>query len=249
VFTLSGVNAELTVNAALFDVDASLVPVIDDASQMSDGDDLEFNVNFTGTDQTARETFSIRFTVFLDTGDDLDLDISTVNLAVALGPLGDFDEDDPEILLFADNGVNADVMNIVECLSFLLYHWVPNTGDGAYDTGMTFSNTGNAPDELRTPASQTGPCHVHFYELDGGAEVAVVDTADLAPGETATMVVSQALAEPFLGYAIAVCEFQWGHGYWFTNSPSPGTGGAFAQGASATVLTDRTGLSSESRGQ
>jgi hypothetical protein len=258
VFTLSGINAELTVEAEITDEgdsddgdpDTGLFQLaLNSDSEVSDGDDIEFAVSFDATETGANEEFTVTFTVFLDTGDDLDLDISTVNLAVDLGPLGEFDEDDPEILLFRENGTDLDVLDILECTSFLLYQWTPNTGDGAYDTGMVMSNTGNAPDELKTPASQTGLCHVHFYELDGGDEVAVVDTDDLEPGESATMVVSQVLADPFLGYAIAVCEFQWGHGYFFTNSPSPGSGGAFAQGGAATVLSDRSAKAVESQGQ
>jgi hypothetical protein len=248
LFTFDGVNEELTIDAAITDASAApFAPVLSPATVLLGDDDPEFTVDFTGTDLGATEDFEVTFTVYLDDGDDLTLEASTVELTVNLDPIGDFDEDDSEILLYADNGVTETVFQILECLSFLLYQWVPNTDDGAYDTGMVMSNTGNAPDELNTPASQTGPCHVHFYELDGGEEVAVVDTADLEPGESATMVVSQVINGPFLGYAIAVCEFQWGHGFWFTSNFSPGA--PFAQGGEATVLTDRTGVATDSRGQ
>jgi len=251
IFTISGVNAELTVDATITDDDTGSA-VLNDASQMSDGDeDLEFRVNFGAavgnTDISARETVAVTFTVYLDDGDDLDLDLSTVNLAVALGPLGDFDEDDPEILLFADNGVNDDVFSINDCLSILLYNWLAYTGDGAYDSGLTISNTGDAPAELKTPASQTGTCQVSFYKTDGSAPV-VKPVGPLEPGQTGTLVVSSALGGPFTGYAIAVCNFQWGHGFSFISNPG-GVGGNFAQGADAQVLVDRTGIAVESAGE
>jgi hypothetical protein len=257
VFDLTGVNAELTVHAAITADDTGTADFVGgDDEIMSDGpgdDDERFRVFFTGTDIGDREEIELTFTVFLDDGDDLDLEPSIVNLAVALGPVADFDEDLPNILLFADNGVNADVFSINECLSFLLYHWTPNTGDGNYDTGMTFSNTGDAPAAIQTQSKQTGPCNVYFYSLDGTVPPeSPVPVPALDPGETATMVVSEVLDDPFVGYAIAVCEFQWGHGFWFTNNPQPGTGGGFAQGSPATVLLNRkTGGSKvdESRGQ
>jgi hypothetical protein len=251
---LTGVNAMLTVVAVL-DVDAVDFPLLDpfidgDDTIVSEGEEVDFPIQFDDSDLGAQEDFTVDFHVFLDEGDDLDLDPSVVNLAAQMNPVGNFDEDESEILLFAPNGTNADVFTINECLSFLLYHWVPNTGDGAYDTGLTLSNTGDAPSELKTQSSQTGPCKVYFYSLDGSVPPeSPVDVDPLAPGETATMVVSEVLDDPFLGYAIAVCEFQWGHGYWFTNNPQPGTGGGFAQGAAATVLTDRKGRSTESQGQ
>jgi hypothetical protein len=247
IFTITGVNAELTVNAAITDFDTPGIPAINDISQMSDGDDLEFRVSFPTSDIGAIEEFTITFTVFLAAGDDLDLDLSTVNLAAAIGPLGDFDEDDPEILLFADNGINADVFSINDCLSILLYNWLAYTGDGTYDSGLTISNTGDAPAQLKTPASQTGTCQVSFYKTDGSAPV-VRPVGPLEPGQTGTLVVSSALGAPFTGYAIAVCNFQWGHGFSFISNPG-GVGGNFAQGADAQVLVDRTGIAVESAGE
>jgi hypothetical protein len=249
IFTIAGVNAELTVDAAITDFDTPGIPAINDASQTSDGDDLEFNVSFPTSDISAIEEFTITFTVYLDAGDDLDLVTSVVNLAAALGHLGDFDEDDPEILLFADNGINADVFSILDCLSILLYNWLAYTGDGAFDSGLTLSNTGDAPAELRTPASQTGSCKVYFYRRDGTVPSASpVTVGPLAPGETGTLVVSSALGGPFTGYAIAVCNFQWGHGFSFISNPG-GVGGNFAQGADAQVLGIRPGIVVESAGE
>ena len=249
---LTGVNAELTVEAAVVidavDFPALAATISDDGEIVSDGDDVDFEVTIDGSDLGVVEEFDVEFDVFLDEGDDLDQETSTVNLEVRLDPVDDFDDEDSNILLYGPNGHSEDVFSILECLSFLLYQWPPNTGDGAYDTGMTLSNTGAAPDELDTQSSQTGPCNVYFYSLDGTSPAeSPVTVGPLAPGETGTLVVSQVLADPFLGYAIAVCEFQWGHGYWFTSNFSPGA--PFAQGAAATVLTNRKGQRDESRGQ
>jgi hypothetical protein len=247
---LTGVNAELTVDADV-EVDAidfpDLDPVLNDAQIMSDGDDVDFEVSFADTDVGVTEEFTVVFDVFLDDGDDLDLETSVVNLGVQYDPVGNFDDDESEILLFADNGFDEDVFSINDCLSILLYNWLAYTGDGAYDSGLTISNTGDAPAELKTPASQTGTCQVSFYKTDGSAPV-VRPVGPLEPGQTGTLVVSSALGAPFTGYAIAVCNFQWGHGFSFINNPG-GVGGNFAQGADAQVLTERPGLRVESAGE
>lgn len=121
------------------------------------------------------------------------------------------------------------VANVVICASYLLFPWVAYTGDGAYDTGFAISNTTADPSVIGT-VNQTGDVTLYFWRSDGTNNPSPVTVkTGLKAGETATYTLSQ-LGAAFTGYAIAVCNFQLGHGFAFINSPQPGTGGAFAQG-------------------
>jgi hypothetical protein len=121
------------------------------------------------------------------------------------------------------------VANINVCATYLLFPYVVNTGDGAYDTGFAISNTTADVPAIGTTA-QTGDVTFYFFPANGGtAPSPVTVKSGLAGGQQATYVLSS-LGSPFSGYVIAVCNFQLGHGFAFINSPQPGTGGQFAEG-------------------
>jgi hypothetical protein len=128
------------------------------------------------------------------------------------------------------------VANVNVCATYLLFPYVVNTGDGKYDTGFAVSNT-TADSPIGTTA-QAGDVTFYFFPAGGGtAPSPVTVKTGLAAGQQATYVLSQ-LGAPFSGYVLAVCNFQLAHGFAFINSPQPGTGGQFAQGYLALVVSN-----------
>ena len=75
---------------------------------------------------------------------------------------------------------------------------------------MAISNTSTDPFGT---AAQQGPCTLNFY---GSNAPAAVTTAPIASGTTYTNLASLA-APNFQGYVIAVCNFQYAHGFAFVS--------------------------------
>jgi len=123
-FRLTGVNAALTLEATL-DVDNGeggdfpdlAVAISDDGEIVSEGEEVDFTLSFDDTDLGQSEDFTIDFTVYLEAGNNLVRQPGPVNLSVRMDPVGDFDEEDSEILLFADNGSALDVFSALDCPS------------------------------------------------------------------------------------------------------------------------------------
>jgi len=140
------------------------------------------------------------------------------------------------------------VANIAVCATYLLFPWVASDGKGGLDTGFAISNTTADPAVIGT-AGQSGAITMYFFASNGGPNPAPVPLTPpgtgakagdpLTAGQTATYVLSQLTpGTAFSGYAIAVCNFQMGHGFAFFNNPQPGTGGSFAEGYLAVVVTN-----------
>jgi hypothetical protein len=208
-----------------------------DEAVTSDGDeDLEFTAHIFRTASTgANEEFVLYFIATTDdvvAGAGAGFDVK-VGVSFAAGDLGD-----GEVPAFVDNEVEGTGFTVNDCISILLFPWVANTADGAYDTGFAISNTSLDPPVIGTEP-QSGKVTMYFFRNTGTNNPApVVMSADLDGGRTTTGVLSNMVSGEFLGYAIAVCEFQYGHGFAFINNPSPGTGGAFAQGYLGLSLTN-----------
>lgn len=170
----------------------------------------------------AQEAFTI---LFAFTGGTT-VGTGTIAGSISLAPVGPTSAN-PAVPQFAA-GSTSTVVNVSVCASYLLFPWVANTGDGAYDTGFAIANT--TADTVGTTA-QTGNVTLNFFRNTGtNHPPAVTIATGLAAGGTATAVLSQVVTGSFLGYVIAVCDFQMAHGFAFLNSPSPATGGQFAQG-------------------
>jgi hypothetical protein len=149
-----------------------------------------------------------------------------------------------EVPRFASNTqVGGDVIKAAACASYLLFPWAANTGNGQFDTGMAIINASADPPALGTK-NQTGDVTLYFFKSDGSAGPAPVKIATaLKAGAATTYVLSSGNATAagvgtFTGYIIAVCTFQFGHGFGFINNPQPGTGGAFAEGYLPLSLTN-----------
>ena len=141
---------------------------------------------------------------------------------------------------FIDTGGDPDsIVSIIRCTTTLLFPFVTN--QAGFDTGMAISNT--SEDWLGTDP-QAGTCDVHYHgsTTGGGAAPAPQTSSVVAGGEQLIFTLSGgnplqgiAGAPEFQGYVIAVCEFQYGHGFAFITD---GFGGipALAQGYLALVI-------------
>jgi len=109
---------------------------------------------------------------------------------------------------FIDTSTASNAISVSVCRTNLLFPFVTNTA--GFDTGLAISNTSTDPFGT---AAQQGPCTLNFY---GSNAPAAVTTASIASGTTYTNLAS--LASPnFQGYVIAVCNFQYAHGFAFVS--------------------------------
>jgi hypothetical protein len=117
-----------------------------------------------------------------------------------------------------------------------LYPYV--TSIQGFDTGLAIANTSTDP--FGTGA-QAGSCQLNWYQ--GASNPAVGNTGSIASGTVYTLLASTAVPG-FNGYMIAVCSFQYAHGFAFISDlgarnlamgylalviPDPGTGSRVAQ--------------------
>jgi hypothetical protein len=145
--------------------------------------------------------------------------IGLVNLSYAPTPAIAFtaaDGSNPSRILpvprFTDNSTAANLFQIVICQTAILYPYVVN--QSGFDTGIAIANTSKDPFGT---SNQSGTCTLYFYGKNetGG----LVATSVPANGGTAidagTVWASnlQTLSAGVQGYAIAVCNFQYAHGY------------------------------------
>jgi hypothetical protein len=111
---------------------------------------------------------------------------------------------------------NKALFTINACRSNLLFPFVTN-GAG-YETGMAIVNTTKDPFGTQ---SQTGTCTVTFYGKSGTSNVCLTQTStkSITGGEYLAWTLGSGGDVPatpnFTGYAIAQCNFQYGHGFAF----------------------------------
>jgi hypothetical protein len=131
----------------------------------------------------------------------------------------------------ADATAARTLFNINGCRTVLLYPYVTNIQ--GFDTGLAIANTSTDP--FGTGA-QAGSCALNWFQ--GANNPAVGNTGNIASGTVFTTLTSTA-APGFNGYMIAVCSFQYAHGFAFVSDlgarnlamgylalviPDPGTG-------------------------
>lgn len=246
-FSFTGIPAGVAIDDAVdfTDTSATVIGLLshdldDDFVATASTRDVDVDV-FIGdeggnTDTNAIETMVVTFRFFVP-------DLTKLSATEAIGSVKVALRGETDITRaprFASNTqLSTAVIRTLACASYLLFPWVANTADGAYDTGFAISNTTADPPAIGTPA-QKGKVTMYFFRSSGTnpAPVVMNGGADLEAGRTTTGVLSNMVSGQFLGYAIAVCTFQMGHGFVFINSPSPGTGGAFAQGYLGISLTN-----------
>ncbi|HLY62718.1 MAG TPA: hypothetical protein VKV95_18395 [Terriglobia bacterium] len=128
------------------------------------------------------------------------------------------------------------------CRTNLLFPWMAFISASGYDTGFAISNTSTDP---YGTVAQQGTCALNFYPGAAGTTptagtAVVVTTANIPSGAVYATNISNIATlntAPFTGYMIAVCNFQYGHGFGFiTNAIS--SPNALAQGYIALIIPD-----------
>jgi hypothetical protein len=107
---------------------------------------------------------------------------------------------------FADTSTARNILSLGICQTLLLYPFVTN--QSGFDTGIAIANTSTDP--VGTGA-QAGTCTMNFYGDTAPKPVAV---ASIATGTVYTTLASIS-APGFQGYMMALCNFQYAHGFAF----------------------------------
>jgi len=109
----------------------------------------------------------------------------------------------------------TNILSFSVCQTALLFPYVVYTG--GYDTGIEIANT--SADPFSTLA-QSGTCSMSWYQGTTnpptntlGAGNGYGTTTPIAAGTVAYMTASANLPAGFIGYGIAVCNFQYAHGF------------------------------------
>jgi hypothetical protein len=109
---------------------------------------------------------------------------------------------------FSDSlDINKTYASFALCTTNLLYPYVVNAN--GFDTGIAIANT--TTDPFGTTAQQ-GTCSLTFY---GSTAPSAAFTSANVPTGTVYVNLASTLAPGFQGYMIAVCNFQFAHGFAF----------------------------------
>jgi hypothetical protein len=133
---------------------------------------------------------------------------------------------------FADTSTAQNIFTVVPCLTTLLFPFVTNSS--GFDTGIAISATSTDPFGT-TP--QSGTCTLNWY---GTAFTGATPTPTINSGTSYTLLVSTTLNNVtggFTGYMIAVCRFQYAHGFAFISDLGARN---LAMGYLALVIPDPT---------
>lgn len=141
------------------------------------------------------------------------------------------------------------LFSIIKCRTNILWPYVAQMGS-SFDTGIAIANTSQDPfdyaDPLKYgthPREQKGACRIYYYGKTGASDPApaVAVTPVINGGSTFAWSLYGGrqdttpkipAAREFIGYIIAVCDFQYGHGYGYITD----LGGQNAQGYVALVM-------------
>jgi len=134
-----------------------------------------------------------------------------------------------QIPRFADTSVLTPIITIAACQTDLLFTFLTN--QAGFDTGFEIANTSTDPFGT---AAQNGTCTLNWYGTGPAAGTATT-TPSIASGGYYVNLVSSAAAG-FQGYMIAVCNFQFGHGFAFISDGYGQPGRGLSQGYLASVI-------------
>jgi hypothetical protein len=127
----------------------------------------------------------------------------------------------PEPRFIDTNPDPQTIVTISRCTTTILFPFVTN--QSGFDTGLVISNTSDDW-QLMNTEPQDGSCTIHHIGTTTGGGAAPPDATStvIAAGEQLLWTLSggnpaQGIGEAaeFQGYIIAVCEFQYGHGFAF----------------------------------
>ena len=137
---------------------------------------------------------------------------------------------------FADTSTATNIFTVVPCLTTLLFPYLTNAA--GFDTGVAISATATDPFGT-TP--QSGTCTLNWY---GAAFTGATPTPNIPSGTSYSTLVSTTLNNVtggFTGYMIAVCRFQYAHGFAFISDLGARN---LAMGYLALVIPDPTSSAS-----
>ena len=128
---------------------------------------------------------------------------------------------------------------VAPCTSNILFPWVVSNV-AQFDTGIAIANTGRDPFGSlgATSLAEHGTCTLSGFPKGEGTVVKLT-TPDISTGDTYTAVLSTTAFNGFEGYIIAICNFQFGHGFAFlTNNFGTGLPPTVGQGYIALIIPD-----------
>ena len=109
----------------------------------------------------------------------------------------------------SDTSSARNLLSINICRTILLYPYVTNIQ--GFDTGLAIANTSTDPFGT---GPQAGSCSLNWYQ--GATNPPVINTGSIASGTVYTTLTSTAVPG-FNGYMIAICNFQFAHGFAFVS--------------------------------
>jgi len=130
---------------------------------------------------------------------------------------------------FADTSSARNILVINICQTLLLFPFVTNAP--GFDTGISIANTSTDP--IGT-AAQNGACVMSWY--DGTGKTPNVNSGNIATGNYYAAILST-IAPGFTGYMMALCNFQYAHGFAFISDIGTRN---FAMGYLALVVNNGT---------
>jgi hypothetical protein len=138
---------------------------------------------------------------------------------------------------FTSGSFTGTVFTINVCRTLLLYPYITN--QAGFDTGLTVANTSQDPffSGDSTTAAQNGTCTFTYYGGTTAAPTtppAATTTPNIAGGTVWANTLGT-IAPNFQGYAFAICNFQYAHGFAFISDVGARN---LAMGYLAVVLTD-----------
>jgi hypothetical protein len=213
-----------------------------------------FDIDDAGVSYSTQETVEIRVVVEFDIPGPLGT--GTVNGTFA--PISDdfkMSEDEYEPRFVDKDADDKDALAITACRTILLFPYVTN--QAGFDTGLAIANT--TADPLGTIA-QAGACTLNYYgNTNGSTGPAAQTSPSVGAGSHLALMLSggggvfarnggftacasgACVAPLFQGYIIAICNFQFAHGFAYVsdvqNDPSGRTLGAM--GYLALIIPDR----------
>jgi hypothetical protein len=156
--------------------------------------------------------------------------------------------EDAPVPRFLNVSTEATAFTLTACRTVLLFPYVTNAA--MFDTGIAISNTSMDPFDT---VHQQGPCQINYYggiPATGAPAPAAVTTPVVEAGEQLAFIVSSGgavigtdklcaeCATPgFHGYIIAICDFQYAHGFAFVSDLGSAK---LAEGYLALIIPDRS---------
>jgi len=134
---------------------------------------------------------------------------------------------------FIDTATQANRFAINACRTNLLFPFVTN--QAGYDTGLAIANTSQDPFNT---INQHGTCDLNFFNGSTTPPPPTKFTTVDVPAGSVYTNLSSIVASGFQGYIIAVCNFQYAHGYAFLLGGTPNGANQVAQGYIALVIPD-----------